>query len=259
MEKLTIVKVGGGILEDQAKLKALVKNFADIEGKKILVHGGGKTATQMADRLGIKTQMVEGRRITSTEMLEVVLMVYGGLVNKKVVAKLQAHNCNALGFTGADANIILAEKRPVKDINYGWVGDVKSVNVPTLQGLLDQNIVPVIAPLTHDGEGHLYNTNADTMASVLAGALSQLYAVRLWYCFEKPGVLKDAEDDSSLIEKLFHSLYKAYQQSGIIKDGMIPKLDNGFAALQQGSKEVIIGAASALSQDRFSGTQLVLN
>ncbi len=259
MEKLTIVKVGGGILEDQSQLKTLVESFAGIQGKKILVHGGGKTATQIAEKLGVQTQMVEGRRITSTEMLEVVLMVYGGLVNKKVVAKLQAYSCNALGFTGADANIILAEKRPVKDINYGWVGDVKSVNVPTLQALLTQGIVPVIAPLTHDGQGHMYNTNADTMASVLAGALSQFYKVRLWYCFEKPGVLKDAEDDSTLIEKLFHSLYQAYQQSGIIKDGMIPKLDNGFAALKQGAKEVIIGAASALGQDNFSGTQLVLN
>lgn len=258
MEKLTIVKVGGGILENQPQLNALVRNFAQIKGKKILVHGGGKTATQVAERLGVETQMIDGRRLTSTEMLEVVLMVYGGLVNKKVVAQLQAQNCQAIGITGADANTILAEKRPVGEIDYGWVGDVKSINIPVFENLLNQGLVPVIAPLTHDGQGNLYNTNADTMASVIAGALGKTYQVSLWYCFEKPGVLKNAHDDSSVIEKLYYSLFQTYQQSGIITDGMIPKLDNGFYALKQGAHEVIIGAAEALAQERFTGTKLTL-
>lgn len=258
MKKLTIVKVGGGILEDPLQLDVLVQSFAKIPGRKILVHGGGKIATEMAKRLGVEVEMIEGRRLTSAEMLEVVMMVYGGLVNKNVVAKLQAQNCNAAGFTGADANIILAEKRPVKVIDYGWVGDVKSINTPILQGLLEQNITPVIAPLTHDGQGQMFNTNADTMASVLAGALSKLYTVHLWYCFEKPGVLTDASNDDSVIEQLPYTVFKNYQQSGVITDGMIPKLDNGFDALAKGTKEVIIGATAALLQDTFTGTQLTL-
>lgn len=258
MEKLTIVKVGGGILEDQPQLNVLVRNFAQIKGKKILVHGGGKKATQMAERLGVENQMIDGRRLTSTEMLEVVLMVYGGLVNKQVVAQLQAQNCQAIGITGADANTILAEKRPVREIDYGWVGDVKSINIPVLENMFNQGLVPVIAPLTHDGQGNLYNTNADTMASVIAGALGKIYQVSLWYCFEKPGVLKNASDDDSVIEKLYYSLFQTYQQSGIITDGMIPKLDNGFQALKQGAHEVVIGAAEALAKERFTGTQLTL-
>ncbi|EAY24983.1 acetylglutamate kinase [Microscilla marina] len=258
MEKLTIVKVGGGILDEPTQLDALILHFAQINGHKILVHGGGKVATQTAKRLGVETQMVDGRRLTSTEMLEVVVMVYGGLVNKRVVAKLQAKQCNAAGFTGADANIILAEKRPIKTIDYGWVGDVKEVNTEVLKGLLSQGIVPVIAPLTHDKQGNLYNTNADTMASVLATALSSLYQVRLWYCFEKPGVLANAQDDNSVIEHLSTQLYQTYQQSGVITDGMLPKLDNGFAALRQGAQEVIIGTTTALGADAFAGTRLVL-
>lgn len=256
MEKLTIVKVGGGILENPAQLDALVDRFAQIGGHKILVHGGGKVATQMAKQLGIETQMIEGRRITSTEMLEVVLMVYGGLINKKVVAKLQAKQCNAAGFTGADANILVAEKRPVKTIDYGWVGDVKHINAEAVRGLLAQGIVPVVAPLTHDGQGNLYNTNADTMASVLAAAMSSTYQVHLWYCFEKPGVLTDANNDASVIEELSPELYQSYQASGVIADGMIPKLDNGFSALNQGTHEVIIGATEALDNQTFAGTKL---
>jgi acetylglutamate kinase len=257
MEKLTIVKVGGGILENPAQLDALVDRFAQISGHKILVHGGGKVATQMAKQLGVETQMIEGRRITSTEMLEVVLMVYGGLINKKVVAKLQAKQCNAAGFTGADANIIIAEKRPVKTIDYGWVGDVKHINAEAVQGLLAQGIVPVVAPLTHDGQSNLYNTNADTMASVLAAAMSNAYQVHLWYCFEKPGVLTDANNDESIIAELSPELYQRYQASGVITDGMIPKLDNGFSALNQGAHEVIIGATEALDNNTFAGTQLI--
>lgn len=256
MEKLTIVKVGGGILENPAQLDALVDRFAQISGHKILVHGGGKVATQMAKQLGVETQMIEGRRITSTEMLEVVLMVYGGLINKKVVAKLQAKQCNAAGFTGADANIIVAEKRPVKTIDYGWVGDVKHINAEAVQGLLAQGITPVVAPLTHDGQGNLYNTNADTMASVLAAAMSNAYQVHLWYCFEKPGVLTDANNNASVIAELSPELYQNYQASGVITDGMIPKLDNGFSALNQGAHEVIIGATEALDNNTFAGTQL---
>ncbi len=254
MDRLTIVKVGGKVVEEPKSLNALLDQFNKVSGYKILVHGGGSTATNIADRLGIKTKMVDGRRITDANMLEVVTMVYGGLVNKQIVAGLQARNCNAVGLTGADLDLIRAKKRPVKDIDYGFVGDVDDVNTRELRLLINENIVPVIAPLTHDGNGNLLNTNADTIASEIATELSNHYSIYLFYCFEKRGVLLDAEDDSTVIHDLDSSLFNQYQNEGIISAGMIPKLENGFRAKRKGVKEVLITNAENIVTGR--GTRL---
>lgn len=246
MENLTIVKVGGKIVEEEASLKQLLADFSSIEGKKLLVHGGGRSATRMAERLGIATQMVEGRRITDTPMLEVVTMVYGGLVNKTIVARLQALGINALGMTGADMNIMLSDRRPVKTIDYGWVGDVRRADGVALSRLIDSGVVPVIAPLTHDGNGNMLNTNADTMAGETAKALAKHYRVTLVFCFEKDGVLRDENDDASVIPSITPEEYAQLRAEGIVQGGMIPKLDNSFATLQAGVDEVIITKASNL-------------
>ena len=246
MENLTIVKVGGKIVEEEASLKQLLADFSSIEGKKLLVHGGGRSATRMAERLGIATQMVEGRRITDTPMLEVVTMVYGGLVNKTIVARLQALGINALGMTGADMNIMLSDRRPVKTIDYGWVGDVRRADGVALSRLIDSGVVPVIAPLTHDGKGNMLNTNADTMAGETAKALAKHYRVTLVFCFEKNGVLRDENDDNSVIPSITPEEYAQLRAEGIVQAGMIPKLDNSFATLQAGVDEVIITKASNL-------------
>lgn len=256
MEQLTIVKVGGKICEEPATLAALLRDFASIEGKKLLVHGGGRLATHMAERMGIVTKMVDGRRITDDDMLEVVTMVYGGLVNKNIVAGLQARGVNALGMTGADMNILLSDKRPVKTIDYGWVGDVKQACPSALKGLIDTGVVPVIAPLTHDGKGHILNTNADTMAGETAKALAPLYDVRLVFCFEKEGVLRDENDDSSVIPTIDPALYASLRSEGIVSGGMLPKLDNAFATLDAGVKEVLITKAGNLC-DLTKGSHLV--
>ena len=246
MNKLTIVKVGGKICEEPDSLARLLRDFAAIEGNKLLVHGGGRSATRLAERLGIATKMVDGRRITDDAMLEVVTMVYGGLVNKNIVAGLQACGINALGITGADMNIILSDKRPVKTIDYGWVGDVKQVNADALKALISQGVVPVIAPLTHDGKGNILNTNADTMAGETAKALAKHYRVTLVFCFEKDGVLRDENDDASVIPSITPEEYAQLRAEGIVQGGMIPKLDNSFATLQAGVDEVIITKASNL-------------
>ena len=246
MENLTIVKVGGKIVEEEASLKQLLADFSSIEGKKLLVHGGGRSATRMAERLGIATQMVEGRRITDTPMLEVVTMVYGGLVNKTIVARLQALGINALGMTGADMNIMLSDRRPVKTIDYGWVGDVRRADGVALSRLIDSGVVPVIAPLTHDGKGNMLNTNADTMAGETAKALAKHYRVTLVFCFEKNGVLRDENDDNSVIPSITPEEYAQLRAEGIVQGGMIPKLDNSFATLTVGVNEVIITKASNL-------------
>ena len=222
MENLTIVKVGGKIVEEEASLKQLLADFSSIEGKKLLVHGGGRSATRMAERLGIATQMVEGRRITDTPMLEVVTMVYGGLVNKTIVARLQALGINALGMTGADMNIMLSDRRPVKTIDYGWVGDVRRADGVALSRLIDSGVVPVIAPLTHDGKGNMLNTNADTMAGETAKALAKHYRVTLVFCFEKNGVLRDENDDNSVIPSITPEEYAQLRAEGIVQGGMIP-------------------------------------
>ena len=244
MQQLTIVKAGGKVVEDPEQLSAFLKDFALIAGDKILIHGGGTSATTVAGKLGIETKMTEGRRITDAEMLKVVTMVYAGLVNKNIVAQLQKLRIDAIGLTGADMNLILSVKREVKDIDYGFVGDVKEVNVQALLELLSQDYLPVIAPLTHDGQGNLLNTNADTIAAEVAKALAFDRNVRLIYCFEKRGVLQNEADDDSLIPNLDFDLFQQYKSDGIIQGGMIPKLDNAFRAISSGVKEVIITRAS---------------
>lgn len=247
MNKLFIIKIGGNVLDDQQMLDFFLKDFASIKEPKILIHGGGKLATKIGNQLGIESNYVNGRRITDAETLDLVTMVYGGLVNKQLVATLQNLNCNAVGVTGADANLIAAVKRPVKDIDYGFVGDIKpaGVNTTLLHELLKQNTVPVFAPLTH-AEGKMLNTNADTIASVLAVALSMHFDVRLIFCFEKKGVLKNVNDAGSVITHLPRKLYEEYFSQGIFADGILPKLENAYAAIDAGVKEVLIGESGDL-------------
>lgn len=247
MDKLTIIKVGGKIVEEEATLRKLLQDFSALEGYKILVHGGGRSATKIASQLGIESQMVEGRRITDAETLKVVTMVYGGLVNKNIVAGLQSLNVNALGLTGADMNLIRSEKRPVTTVDYGYVGDVKEVNATLLVSLIKQGIVPVLAPLTHDKEGNLLNTNADTIAGETAKALATSFDVTLVYCFEKKGVLRDENDDNTLIPLINRNTFTQLVTEGIIQGGMIPKLENSFQAIEAGVKEVIITKADAIA------------
>ena len=254
-EKITVIKVGGKIVEESDTLAALLDRFAAIEERKVLIHGGGRSATRIASRLGIESRMVDGRRITDEETLRVVTMVYGGLVNKNIVAQLQARGINALGLTGADCNIIKAHKREVKDIDYGFVGDVERADGKMLAGLIGQGIVPVIAPLTHDGEGNMLNTNADTMAAETAKALSALFDVTLIYCFEFPGVMRDPDDSSSLIPTINHESYKVLLADGTISGGMVPKMDNAFNAIENGVTRVIITHADAI--DGIQGTHIV--
>ena len=245
-DKLTIIKVGGKIVEEPQSLNALLNDFAAIDGFKLLVDGGGRSATAMASQLGIETKMVVGRRITDAEMLRVVTMVYGGLVNKTIVARLQALGVDALGMTGADMNIILSKRREVKTVDYGFVGDVEKVNAQALASLLRAGIVPVIAPLTHDGLGSLLNTNADTMAGETAKGLASIFDVHLVYCFEKAGVLRDENDDNTVVGEITRQSYASLREEGIVTGGMIPKLDNAFDAIDAGVAEVIITKASAL-------------
>ena len=239
-EKVTIIKVGGKIVEEENSLDLLLKEFSALPGRKVLVHGGGRTATAIATNMGIETKMVEGRRITDVDMLRVVTMVYGGLVNKNVVAKLNACGLKALGLTGADIDVIRSHKRPVRDVDYGFVGDVDHVDGEVLAWLINRNIVPVMAPLTHDGSGQILNTNADTIAGETAKALVPYFDVTLIFCFEKKGVLKNPDDDDSVIAHITPTDYDRLKAEGAIQGGMIPKLDNSFAALQTGVKRVII-------------------
>ncbi len=255
MDNLKIIKVGGKVVEDPEFLQNLLDQFMTISGYKILIHGGGPAATNLAAQLGIETQMVNGRRITDKAMLEVATMVYAGSVNKKIVAGLQARGCNALGLTGADMNLMKANKRPVGDIDYGYVGDIQNVNSRELRWLINENIVPVIAPLTHDGKGNLLNTNADTVASEIAIELANYFEVFLVYCFEMRGVLLDPDDEKSVIPELDMHHFKKYQENGTISKGMIPKLENGFRAKQSGVKEVLITNASHISFGK--GTRLL--
>ena len=238
-EKLTIVKVGGAVVEDEAQLAQLLKDFAAIEGRKVLVHGGGRKATKMAERLGIETHMVNGRRITDAQMLEVVTMVYGGLVNKNLVARLQQQGVNALGLTGADANVIRSHKRPLKDgVDFGFVGDVDQADGQILERLIEAGITPVMAPLTHDGLGHILNTNADTIASETAKALAARYDVTLIFSFEKKGVLSNPDDDDSVIPVITHDSFLSYKADGTISGGMLPKIENALQAVDAGVSSV---------------------
>ena len=247
---ITIIKVGGAIVEDEARLNDLLDRFAAVDGPKILVHGGGRRATKVAAALGIESRMVDGRRITDADTLEVVTMVYGGLVNKGLVARLQARGVNALGLTGADADLIRSHRRPLRNgIDYGYVGDVDHVRGELLLSLMQKGIVPVIAPLTHDGMGHMLNTNADTMASETAKALAPLADVTLVYCFEKPGVLSDPDDDNSVIPVITHADFDRLTADGTISGGMKPKVENALAAVSAGVGRVIITQASAIGQE----------
>lgn len=256
MKPLTVIKVGGKIVEESESLNDLLNKFATIEGAKALVHGGGRSATRIASQLGIESTMVNGRRITDEAMLQVVTMVYGGLVNKGIVAGLQAKGINALGLTGADLSIIKSEKRPVKDIDYGFVGDVKEVNDTMLANLVQLGIIPVMAPLSYSKEHGLLNTNADTIAAETAKGLAKHYATTLIYCFEKKGVLFDENDDNSVIPIITPKLFEEYKEKGIIQGGMIPKLENAFDALHAGVKQVIITQAADLGLN--CGTKVVL-
>jgi len=261
-QKLIIVKIGGNVIDDKKALSDFLKQFASITENKILVHGGGKLATELAKRLDIPVQMHEGRRITDKEMLDVATMVYAGLISKNITAQLQTKGCNAIGLSGADANCIKAGKRDVKEVDYGFVGDLnsESVNVSFFNEILKQGICPVISAITHDGAGNLLNTNADTIASALAVALSGYYEVQLVYCFEKSGVLKDVNNESSLFKKINANEYSSFKESGIINGGMLPKLDNAFGALSKGVNLVHIGKSEQLLEliktENHAGTTL---
>jgi acetylglutamate kinase len=252
-EKLTIVKVGGAVVEDEPQLLQLLKDFSAIDGKKVLVHGGGRRATQVAASLGIESKMVNGRRITDAKMLNVVTMVYGGLVNKNLVARLQKNGVNALGLTGADMDVIRSHKRPLKDgIDFGFVGDVDNADGKMLSKLIEEGITPVMAPLTHDGQGNILNTNADTIASETAKALAAYYDVTLIFSFEKKGVLRNPDDDDSVIPMITHEDFRRYKEDGTISGGMLPKIENALDAIDAGVSRVIITLATAI--DGNSGT-----
>lgn len=255
MEKLTLVKIGGNIIDDENALNAFLHIFQQLSGKKILVHGGGKIATELSKKMGLNPEMVKGRRVTDAEMLKVVTMVYAGLTNKTIIAKLQGLNCNALGLTGSDGNVIVAEKRPVIDVDFGFVGDITEANVNTdfLASILNQNMVPVFSAITHDGQGQLFNTNADTIASTLAVALAPFYDVSLIYSFEKKGVLKDINDENSVISSINELNFNNFVEQKVIADGMIPKITNALQAVNQGVKQVIIKNANDLLDD-MAGT-----
>ena len=253
LQPLNIIKVGGAVVEDSASLTDLLRTFALLPGSKVLVHGGGRAATQVAAKMDIESRMVEGRRITDADMLRVVTMVYGGLVNKNIVARLQALGVNALGLTGADLGYMLSEKRLVGDIDFGFVGDVKKTDAALLTQLIESGVVPVLAPLTHDGKGSLLNTNADTIASEAAKALSQSFDVTLTYCLEKGGVLLDTGDEGSVIARLSRDLFRRLAADGTIAGGMIPKIANAFHALDNGVKRVVITHAKNLE----GGTEIV--
>ena len=245
MEDLLLVKIGGTLLDDDASLAAFLDDYARVAGKKILIHGGGKLATELAQTLGIETQMVNGRRITSKETLKVVTMVYAGLINKTLVSGLQARGCNALGLTGADANLMLAHKRRNAELDYGFVGDIDRVNVAPLAQFLAAGLAPVLAPLTHDAAGNLLNTNADTIAATLARALQERYRVQLVFCFDKKGVLA-SQEENDVIARLTLAEYRRLREAGVIAKGMLPKLENAFETLQAGVERVIICHAAQL-------------
>ena len=248
---IQVIKIGGGVLENEAQRNAFLHQFAAIEGPKVLVHGGGRLATTMAERLGVETHMIDGRRVTDKETLDIVTMVYGGLVNKQVVAQLQTMGVNAIGMTGVDGGWMKSIKRPIKNgIDYGYVGDVTEVNGTHLRTLLDNGLTPVIAPITFSADGLLLNTNADTVASQTAIAMAEAMRregdVQLTFCFEKAGVLRDADDESTLIPRITRESYKQLLADGIVSGGMIPKIDNAFAAIDHGVQSVRITHASNL-------------
>jgi len=261
MKKLTVIKIGGNVIDNSEKLYQFLLDFTALPGDKILIHGGGKIATELGVSLGVEAKMVEGRRITDIETLRIVTMVYAGLINKNMVAQLQAKGCNAIGLTGADGNVIKAVKRPVREVDYGYVGDLdaSSVSTGTLSSLLNAGMVPVLCAITHDGDTQLLNTNADTIASAVAVAMSALYETSLIYCFEKRGVMRDIDDDSSLVSEIKMEQFETLKNEGVVSGGMIPKLYNAFEAIKSGVSAVYIGKADELPQisgNNF-GTRLI--
>jgi len=253
---LTVIKIGGNIVNNEEILNEVLNNFSEIKGKKILVHGGGRKASEVLEMMGIAPKMVKGRRVTDARTMEVVTMVYSGLINTKLVTKLQTKNCKAIGLTGADFNSIKAHKRIVKDVDYGFAGDIDEINASEIQTLLEVGFTPVFCSITHDNEGQLLNTNADTIASALAVALSENYEVTLRFCFEKDGVLLDVNDDNSVVEILSKKDYENYTSTGQIYAGMIPKIDNAYDALAGGVQEVFICHSKSLNPNYFNGTKL---
>jgi len=258
MEKLSIIKIGGNIIEDETSLNSFLELFSKLEGKKILVHGGGKRATHISAKLGIDSKLINGRRITDKETLEVITMVYGGLVNKNIVAKLQALQIDAIGLTGADINSIQSEKRPVKEIDFGFVGDVKKVASNSIDKLIKSDFTPVLCAITHDGNGQLLNTNADTIASTIAVGMSEIYDTSIYYCFELNGVLSDFNDKNSVIKQIDSKTYQKLLKDNIITDGMIPKIDNCFDALNNGVSKVHIGNTAMLTKENENFTSITL-
>ena len=246
MEVLKIIKIGGNIIDDDEALNTFLVEFAKLKGPKLLVHGGGKLATKLANQMGVEVKMTNGRRITDKETLDIATMVYAGKINKNIVAKLQSFNCNSIGFSGADGNTIVSVKRPVKDVDFGYVGDVETVNTNTLNVLLNNDITPIFCALTHDKKGQLFNTNADTIASELAIGFANQFKTDLYYCFEKNGVLQDINDDNSVIENINTKTYQSLIDNGIIADGMLPKLNNCFHAIKNQVNKVCIGKPEML-------------
>lgn len=257
MKTLTVIKIGGNIVDSANELDQFLIHFAKIEGPKILIHGGGTMANEMASKLGIETKMFQGRRITDLETLKMVTMVYAGWINKTIVAKLQKYGCNSIGLSGADADSVPAVKRAPEPVDFGYVGDVDpaQINCSFIMSLLGRGITPLFCAITHDSNGMVLNTNADTMASSLAIAMSKDYSVKLIYCLEKEGVLQNVEDADSIIPIVTKESYQKLRESGVVKEGMIPKLDNAFYALESGVSEVIIKHASNLLNSK--GTLLV--
>lgn len=246
MKTLKVIKIGGNIIDNEDALQTFLKNFSKIKGLKILVHGGGNSATKLSNQMNVEVKMIDGRRITDAKTLDIITMVYAGKINKNMVAKLQASQCNAIGFTGADGNSIIAEKRPVKTIDYGFAGDILKVNTNTLEFLLNNNVTPVFCAITHDEKGQLLNTNADTIASELAIGFADIYKTELYYCFEKKGVLKDVNDNNSVIGNINTKNYQTLKDQGVIADGMLPKLDNCFHAIANNVNKVCIGKPEML-------------
>jgi acetylglutamate kinase len=257
-EKLSIVKIGGNVIEDEKALDIFLTAFSKLEGLKILVHGGGKLATQLATRLGIKSNLVDGRRITDKATVDIITMVYAGLANKKIVAQLQSKKVNAIGLSGADGNSIQAHKRPVKDIDYGFVGDIDGVNSELLKNFLSINLTPVFCAISHDGKGQLLNTNADTITSEIAISMASYFDTTLYYCFEKKGVLLDINNSESVVKYINTAKYKELLSQGIIADGMLPKLHNCFHALENDVEKVCLGDDSMLDKNAELFTTLTL-
>lgn len=256
MKTLKIIKIGGNIIDDEKALSSFLKDFSKLNGPKLLVHGGGKLATRLANNMQVEVKMIDGRRITDAVTLDIITMVYAGKINKSMIAQLQSNGCNAVGFTGADGNTIVSNKRPSQPIDFGFVGDVKKVHTQVLETLIDGNVCPVFSAITHNGEGQLLNTNADTIASELAIAFSKVYRTELYYCFEKNGVLKDVSDDASIIKTIDSNSFKSLVDEGVISEGMLPKITNCISAVNKGVARVCIGSSTMLFQPNVSYTTI---